>query len=231
MSSLSACTILFHCFDRSLKYILISHPSPTVLKIILLYFRHIQESISIIIMRPSTILIMCQYSSTQSAIQMYISIKISLILLFTASKKIDIQGLGSLRLLKFNIYLSGNRLITILYRWTTLGHLYALHPWAGNIPQSKRSGCSTIIRNILCQHLYISSREPQQFNLSGPCGSISIAYIYRRVCCETFTQVTTSRPSQFRTWNHILIQHTGTGFYNSYLTFHHLDLIHHYTTL
>ena len=26
------------------------------------------------------------------------------------------QGLGSLRLLKFNIYLSGNRLITILYR-------------------------------------------------------------------------------------------------------------------
>ena len=44
------------------------------------------------------------------------SIKISLILLFTASKKIDIQGLGSLRLLKFNIYLSGNRLITILYR-------------------------------------------------------------------------------------------------------------------
>ena len=88
---------------------------------------------------------------------MHIGICIRLYPTLRIAKEIHLYLLLILRLQIIHVDLSRNRLIAVLHRSTSLRHLNALHPGAWNIAQAVRNGSTTEIRQILCQHLDIST--------------------------------------------------------------------------
>ena len=160
MTHLTAFSAFVQRFDACLKHIVVTHIGPTVPKIILLYPGNIGKAVIVAVMCFRFIFVMCQQRSTPSFGKFHRGIRIRLITIGGTGKKIGRNPirLRQLRLLKFNIDLSGKGFITILHGRNPLGYLYAVHPGTGNITQSVRRSSTAIVRNILGQHLHISSR-------------------------------------------------------------------------
>lgn len=109
------------------------------------------------------------------------------------TKEVYLHLLLILWLQVIHIDLTCNRLIAILHRSTTLGYLNAFHPRSRHIAQGVWDGCTTEIRQILGEHLYVSARKTEEFDLSCARRGIIISHIHRWIGRETLAQVATSR--------------------------------------
>ena len=231
MMCLSAVPAFGQCLETCLKNIVISHICPSVPDIILLYPGNIYEAVIIAVVCFGLVLIMCQQRGAPAFGQLQGGICIRLIPTGTACEKIGGYPVGfrQLRLFKLDIDLSCDSFVAILHRRDSFGNLYALHPRTGNISQSIRGSRATIVRDILCQHLHISSGQSEQFNLFGSRCSIRITHVHRRVGHKAFSKIATGSSTQFGTAYHLFIHHTAPQLHRSHSAADHIHFIQLYT--
>ena len=128
---------------------------------------------------------------------MHIGIGIRLYSALRIAKEIHLYLLLILGLEIIHVDLSRNRLVAVFDRSTSLRHLNALHPRSRHIAQGIRDGSATEIRQVLGQHLDISARKAEQFDLSGSGSGIVVSHIHRRIGGETLSQVAAGRLEEF----------------------------------
>ena len=140
---------------------------------------------------------MQQYLRCPHIRQMNIGIGVCFDSALGIAKEVHLHLLLILRLQVIYIDLPRNRLIAILHRSTALRYLNAFHPRTRHIPQGVRDGCTTEVREILGEHLYVSARKTKEFDLSCARRGIIISHIHRWIGRETLAQIATSRLEEF----------------------------------
>ena len=217
-------TNLLQSPKSTMEDVVLAFIQPTVLYIILFSAWHIIETIAIVIMVFEDILMMQQYLRCPLIRQMNVGIGVCLDSALGIAKEVYLHLLLILRLQVIHIDLTCNRLIAILHRSTTLGYLNAFHPRSRHIAQGVWDGCTTEIRQILGEHLYVSARKTKEFDLSCARRGIIISHIHRWIGRETLAQVATSRLEEL-----ILIHgdaiHGTSQSGSARLASHHLHLL------
>ena len=132
---------------------------------------------------------MSQQFCTQAVVYMNVPVDICLKTRLCVTKDVYLRAFFIFRLLKINVYLSCNCLITVLHRRASLGYLYALHPWTGNISKRVRCRRTTVVGQVFSKHLHIRARKSQQLYLSRTCCCIGITDVHRGICTETLTKI------------------------------------------
>ena len=93
-----------------------------------------------------------------------------------------------------------------------------MHPGTGHITQPIRRSSTTIVRDILGQHLHIGSGKPEQLDLFRSRCSIRIADVYRRIGNKTFTEIATCRTAELVAGNDLFVHHTAAQLQRTQLT-------------
>lgn len=93
-----------------------------------------------------------------------------------------------------------------------------MHPRTGHITQPIRRSSTTIVRDILGQHLHIGSGKPEQLDLFRSRCSIRIADVYRRIGNKTFTEIATCRTAELVAGNDLFVHHTAAQLQRTQLT-------------
>ena len=104
-----------------------------------------------------------------------------------------------------------------------------MHPRTGDISQTIRRCRTAIVRDILREHLYISSGQSEQFDLLGSRCRIRIAHVHRRVGHETFSQITAGSPAQFGTAYHLFVHHAAAQLHRSHSAADYIHFVQFYT--
>ena len=78
-----------------------------------------------------------------------------------------------------------------------LAHLDVLHPRAGHVSQRIREAGTTQVGHVLGEHLHVGATQPQQLDLSGAGGRITVGDIHRRIGGKLLAQVAAGGTYQF----------------------------------
>ncbi len=197
VGGLSALALLFHGLDRSLEDVMVAHPGPTVLQVILFHLRHVHESVAVLVVSRRVVLVMGQYSGAEALAQGDVAVDIGLDLKLRIAEKVDVKRGRCLRFLELDIDLPRDGLVAVLDRRGAFRHLNALHPRAGHITQGKGGGGTAVVRDVFGQHLHIGAREAEELDLLRPRGGIGVAHVDRRVGGEALAQVAAGGAGQF----------------------------------
>ena len=106
-------------------------------------------------------------------------------------------GIFDLRLLVFHIDLPGERLIAVFHTRGAFAHLDALHPRAGHVVQAEGLGEVAHRGDVFGQHLHVGAGQPEEFDLPGTGGGVTVVDIDRGVVDKTLAEVAAGGAQEF----------------------------------
>ena len=155
MSSLSSISLLIDKLTPELQIPSIIFIRPTVHHVVLRFFRHIQESVFIPIMRFFHPVSVQKEHSTPFITKLDTEIGVKLVHPLATCENISRKQFRVTGFLIVYADLPGHRFVTVNHRPRSLRHGDSGHPRTGNVSQTVQRSQSPEIRHILSHHLHV----------------------------------------------------------------------------
>ena len=199
MRKLSALTRFLQAAQIELREKVIAVVGPAVHEVELLGFGAVGQSVVVLIVHVQRFAVVAQHGRAPTRRRQQGALHIALdasVGVGIAVEQKDI-GIFDLRLLVFHIDLPGERLIAVFHARGAFAHLDALHPRAGHVVQAEGLGEVAHRGDVFGQHLHVGAGQPEEFDLSGTGGGVTVVDIDRGIVDKTLAEVAAGGAQEF----------------------------------